>query len=220
MTEVQSPCNICYDEKPNFVDCLQCPNKVCTDCFQRLRQPHCPYCRNPYERSMFSLPLFGALPNLSVTFVGPRPRIPNLVSETTVDDDDDDDDDDDIEDVGLHDQFLVMLSAQNNIIDRMFHTHLYDLERVQQRQSFAYNGATLENLYSGSNLYDLEHMRHSHINEIGAIEARQDLEVYNTELYFEQEQICFMNYVMNEYMHHSVTEEELSLILQDFRDAN
>lgn len=45
-------CRICYFEKQTFMDCGQCTKRICTDCFSKLSQMQCPYCRNPYLSSL------------------------------------------------------------------------------------------------------------------------------------------------------------------------
>jgi uncharacterized paraquat-inducible protein A len=44
-------CEICYTtpEKQTFVDCGNCTNKICTDCFSKLQNLKCPYCRHRYH---------------------------------------------------------------------------------------------------------------------------------------------------------------------------
>jgi hypothetical protein len=50
-TSLEIECRICYIEKKkeNFVDCRQCKNSICEDCFENLRTYTCPYCRTQYS---------------------------------------------------------------------------------------------------------------------------------------------------------------------------
>jgi hypothetical protein len=57
-TTNQIDCGICYTTpgKQTFVDCGECTNKVCTECFSRLRNLKCPYCRHKYHNGNFEQP--------------------------------------------------------------------------------------------------------------------------------------------------------------------
>lgn len=39
-------CAICYEKKTKYHTLSCCPNSLCTDCYEKLRSPSCPFCRN------------------------------------------------------------------------------------------------------------------------------------------------------------------------------
>ena len=43
-------CFICANDQKKFMDCSECVNKICTDCFSNLRKLECPYCRASYNK--------------------------------------------------------------------------------------------------------------------------------------------------------------------------
>lgn len=38
-------CSICYENKTNFHPLFCCSNSLCKDCYEKLRNPSCPFCR-------------------------------------------------------------------------------------------------------------------------------------------------------------------------------
>jgi hypothetical protein len=50
-----STCNICFEERYEFVPCRRCSGLVCVPCFKRLPKfpinKDCPYCRFPFKKS-------------------------------------------------------------------------------------------------------------------------------------------------------------------------
>ena len=54
-------CGVCYELKidNSAIDCKECHNKLCPDCFGRLRRKKCPFCRTFYnERDAMMARLF------------------------------------------------------------------------------------------------------------------------------------------------------------------
>jgi len=53
-------CIICYKSfNSNFFKILKCNHELCKNCYLKLEQPHCPYCRHPFtylkeERNSFA----------------------------------------------------------------------------------------------------------------------------------------------------------------------
>lgn len=41
-------CDICYETKTDFINCIQCVNEVCLQCFTNLTQEVCPFCKHPF----------------------------------------------------------------------------------------------------------------------------------------------------------------------------
>ena len=56
-------CGICYEEKNlNHFKILECNHKVCKQCFPRIKNPLCPFCRQPFiSNRRRSLPI--SIPN-------------------------------------------------------------------------------------------------------------------------------------------------------------
>ena len=56
-------CGICYEEKEfNHFKILDCNHKVCKQCFPRIKNPLCPFCRQPFSSNRrSSLPI--SIPN-------------------------------------------------------------------------------------------------------------------------------------------------------------
>ena len=38
-------CSICFENKENFYDLSCCVNNICMECFEKLHNPQCPFCR-------------------------------------------------------------------------------------------------------------------------------------------------------------------------------